>query len=83
LGSGLFLAGVSWLLSLKFGSRAAANPWGANTLEWQTPSPPPHDNFSHTPVAGDPYDLQGYKYDPQTNGWERTGAPRPAGAGGH
>lgn len=22
------------------------NPWGATTLEWQTPTPPPHGNFS-------------------------------------
>jgi len=21
------------------------NPWGATTLEWQTPTPPPHGNF--------------------------------------
>ena len=21
------------------------NPWGSTTLEWQTPTPPPHGNF--------------------------------------
>jgi cytochrome c oxidase subunit I len=27
------------------GEKASENPWKANTLEWQTPSPPPHGNF--------------------------------------
>jgi cytochrome c oxidase subunit 1 len=22
------------------------NPWGSATLEWQTPTPPPHGNFA-------------------------------------
>ena len=38
------------------GPRAPANPWGATGLEWQTPSPPPKENFSHTPrVVRGPY----------------------------
>jgi cytochrome c oxidase subunit 1 len=69
LGAGLFVALVSWIISLAHGKRAAANPWGSNTLEWHTPSPPPHDNFSYTPVAGDPYDLHRWKYDPSIDGW--------------
>jgi cytochrome c oxidase subunit 1 len=27
------------------------NPWDATTLEWQTPTPPPHGNFAVTPVV--------------------------------
>jgi cytochrome c oxidase subunit 1 len=27
------------------------NPWQATTLEWQTPTPPPHGNFVHAPVV--------------------------------
>jgi cytochrome c oxidase subunit 1 len=27
------------------GRKADTNPWQANTLDWQTPSPPPHGNF--------------------------------------
>ncbi len=27
------------------------NPWQATTLEWQTPTPPPHGNFAYPPVA--------------------------------
>ncbi|MBP9853268.1 MAG: cbb3-type cytochrome c oxidase subunit I [Candidatus Omnitrophica bacterium] len=27
------------------------NPWDATTIEWDTPSPPGHGNFTHTPVC--------------------------------
>ncbi len=27
------------------------NPWDATTLDWQTPTPPPHGNFAVEPVA--------------------------------
>ena len=42
--------------SLFRGKPAPMNPWGGNSLEWHTASPPPHDNFATTPVAEDPYD---------------------------
>jgi cytochrome c oxidase subunit 1 len=33
------------------------NPWHATTLEWQTPTPPPHGNFTEPPtVRRGPYD---------------------------
>lgn len=33
------------------------NPWGATTLEWQTPTPPPHGNFLTPPkVYRGPYE---------------------------
>ncbi len=44
-----FVVNVFW--SLVAGRRAAANPWQANTLEWTTPSPPPHHNFDVIPVV--------------------------------
>lgn len=38
------------------GKKAPDNPWGAKTLEWQTSSPPPLENFEVIPtVTGDPY----------------------------
>jgi cytochrome c oxidase subunit 1 len=44
------------LLSLRYGKPAPANPWHATGLEWQTPSPPPRENFDRTPiVVRDPY----------------------------
>jgi len=43
--------------SLIKGKKAAANPWGSRSLEWQTTSPPPLHNFHHTPVIiNGPYD---------------------------
>ena len=39
----IFLFNLFW--SMKFGKKAADNPWNATTLEWTTATPPPHDNF--------------------------------------
>jgi len=37
--------------------KAGDNPWKANTLEWQCPSPPPHGNFATMPnVYRGPYE---------------------------
>src|SRR5687768_14877878 len=33
-------------LSMFKGEKAGDNPWEATTLEWNTSSPPPHDNFA-------------------------------------
>jgi cytochrome c oxidase subunit I len=38
--------------SWKHGEAAAANPWRAQTLEWQTSSPPPIENFTDIPTVG-------------------------------
>jgi cytochrome c oxidase subunit I len=40
--------------SIRYGKHAGANPWGAPGLEWQTPSPPPTENFETTPVVTEP-----------------------------
>ena len=41
------------------GDKATDNPWGAQTLEWKTSSPPPHENFYHEPVVTHgPYEYQ-------------------------
>jgi cytochrome c oxidase subunit 1 len=69
MGVALTLSGANLLWAMKRGKPAPANPWGANTLEWRTPSPPPHDNFSEPPVAGDPYDLHGWKQIGNTDDW--------------
>lgn len=40
----LFFINVFW--SLRNGEKASGNPWGATTLEWQTPdTPPKHGNW--------------------------------------
>lgn len=54
----------SWMIALGFlyaafylgkalisGRKAEANPWNGLTLEWQTTSPPHHENFEETPVV--------------------------------
>jgi len=45
---------VYLLWSLRYGPVAGPNPWRATGLEWQTPSPPPTDNFAATPVVTQP-----------------------------
>jgi cytochrome c oxidase subunit 1 len=56
LGLGFLIMAAYLLVSLKRGAIASANPWGASTLEWQTPSPPPTENFPEQPhVETGPY----------------------------
>ena len=45
----VFLANVAW--SLRRGREAGDNPWGAETLEWATTSPPPGYNYLDLPVV--------------------------------
>jgi cytochrome c oxidase subunit 1 len=40
---------VNLLLSLRRGLPAGPDPWGGQTLEWATPSPPPRHNFDELP----------------------------------
>jgi cytochrome c oxidase subunit I len=49
---------INFFWSMKRGKKVESdNPWGATTLEWQTPTPPPHGNFVQEPVAHrGPYD---------------------------
>src|SRR5256714_7775546 len=39
------------LLSMRAGTLASANPWGASTLEWAAASPPPAYNFLYLPTV--------------------------------
>jgi cytochrome c oxidase subunit 1 len=57
LAMGYVIPLVYLIWSLRYGKVAGSNPWGATGLEWQTPSPPPTDNFAATPVVtGEPYE---------------------------
>lgn len=51
-----FILNFFW--SMKKGKQVESdNPWGATTLEWQTPTPPPHGNFTSIPeVYRGPYE---------------------------
>jgi len=62
LGLGYLLPLCYLLWSLRYGATASANPWGATGLEWQTPSPPPTENFPETPVVTE--DAYAYEHAP-------------------
>jgi cytochrome c oxidase subunit 1 len=49
---------INFFWSMRHGKKVESdNPWGATTLEWQTPTPPPHGNFDREPEAHrGPYD---------------------------
>jgi len=67
-----FVVVAGYLLhSLFRGEKAPNNPWGGATLEWETSSPPPSYNFDYELVAGDPYDIESLRFDPETRGYVR------------
>lgn len=50
-----FIINLFW--SINHGEKVGTNPWGATTIDWQTPTPPPHGNFEHVPhVVRGPYE---------------------------
>ena len=54
-----YLFPITYLIwSLKYGPKASDNPWNAVGLEWMTTSPPPTENFVHTPIV----DFEAYEY---------------------
>ncbi len=56
LGLGYILPMIYLAWSMRYGRNAPPNPWGSTGLEWQTPSPPPTENFKEPPiVTEDPY----------------------------
>jgi cytochrome c oxidase subunit I+III len=62
IGAFMVAAGVMLVVwnvaaSLVRGERAGANPWGAPTLEWATPSPAPAYNFAVIPTVASRYPL--------------------------
>jgi cytochrome c oxidase subunit 1 len=67
---------VNVVRSLARGKKAGADPWDARTLEWATPSPPPHYNFAEVPTVRARDDLWHRKYSE-----DRGGRPVPVVAG--
>lgn len=63
---GAYMIGFGFLIGLYViidgllrGPKASDNPWKAKTLEWQTASPPPHENFLTEPeVTAGPYEYR-------------------------
>ncbi|MCG3195845.1 MAG: cytochrome c oxidase subunit 1 [bacterium] len=71
---GFFVIAGYLYYSLIRGRKAPDNPWGGASLEWQTSSPPPVENFKKDPIVGDPYDFSNLKYDPAIGGYVRVDA---------
>jgi cytochrome c oxidase subunit 1/cytochrome c oxidase subunit I+III len=77
LGLGILAIVVNWFRSKSRGATAGDDPWGGETLEWATTSPPPHYNFVTVPTVrskepmwdqpelpgGQPTDQGGYALD--------------------
>lgn len=59
IGTG-FLVGLGVIIHAWLrGKPAGSNPWGGKTLEWQSESPPPHENFHVQPVVtAGPYEYR-------------------------
>lgn len=58
LGAAQLLFIINFFFSLKKGKKVESdNPWQGTTLEWATPTPPPHGNFTTEPkVYRGPYE---------------------------
>jgi cytochrome c oxidase subunit 1 len=80
LGLAFVMMAVYLVRSLISGKPAPANPWGSATLEWQTASPPPTENFAHSPEAGDPYDVEAWTWDEKIGGYVKSGGTVTSGA---
>ena len=59
LGVGYLIPLVYLIWSMRYGKVASSNPFGATGLEWQTPSPPPTENFPSPPRVTE----EAYAYD--------------------
>jgi cytochrome c oxidase subunit 1 len=75
-----FIINVFW--SIKHGEKVKNdNPWNSTTLEWQTPTPPPHGNFTRADARlSRPLRIQRSRprtdFTPQNEPPERPSAPR-------
>ena len=57
LGASFIVFAYNALKSAMNGEASGPNPWGARTLEWMIPSPPPYYNFDRIPIVlAGPYD---------------------------
>jgi cytochrome c oxidase subunit 1 len=76
-----FIINLFW--SISHGEKVGTNPWRATTLDWQTPTPPPHGNFAHEPhVTHGPYEYSvpgaAEDFTPQNAPVEKNATPAPA-----
>ncbi len=57
LGAGLLLVAANLAVSRFRGERVGDDPFGGDTLEWSTSSPPPHYNYAVIPTVSSPYPM--------------------------
>jgi cytochrome c oxidase subunit 1 len=80
-----FIINVFW--SIKHGEKVKNdNPWDATTLDWQTPTPPPHGNFvKEMRVYRGPYEysVPGHPADFTPQNEPPDGLPVPAATNAH
>ena len=78
LGAGFFFGTINLLYSWFRGQKAPANPFGGHTLEWQTSSPPPPENFEQEPQVKS--DFYGYgPVEPEPDLFRTVEVSQPAG----
>ena len=65
-GLGLAIFVYNFIRSRKTGAKAPGDAWGAGTLEWSIPSPPPEYNFAQLPVVTSRYPLWDLKHPEMT-----------------
>ncbi len=61
IGLGFILALGNWIQGAIWGEKAPDNPWGSNSLEWTTVSPPPHGNWPEPPTVDADWHPYNYK----------------------
>ncbi len=74
---------INLIKSWKGGEVASSNPWGAATIEWSMPSPPPEHNFDELPKITSRYplwDLKGTVLTRETTAAEEANRPRQRSA---
>ncbi len=69
MAAGMLLMMYNLAASLRSGRKAPDNPWGSNSLEWHTSSPPPLENFNGDAFPGDPYDYHNLEWDEKIEGF--------------
>ena len=65
---GTLIFAINFLKNRNSGPKAPNDPWGAGTLEWSIPSPPPDYNFAEIPVVTSRYPLWDLKSPEKTAG---------------
>ncbi|MBV6411937.1 MAG: cytochrome c oxidase subunit 1 [Rhodocyclaceae bacterium] len=60
IGLGFALAVLNWIVGAIRGAKAPDNPWGSQSLEWSTQTPPPPGNWKDVPTIREEWDPYAY-----------------------